>query len=436
MNKNNLSRRQWLSKVGLGAASLATISSFPGIVKAQQGSAHVVVVGGGFGGATAARYIKRFNPALKVTLIEPNKIFYTCPFSNLVLGGLREMDQIAHRYDNLAAFGIDIVHDYVESVDADKKSVHLKNNPTSPIHYDKLVLSPGIDIRWNVLEGYDEAAAELAPHAWKAGEQTVLLKKQLEAMPENGNFVMVVPEAPFRCPPGPYERASMVAHYLKHNKPQAKLIILDANDNFSKQGLFEQGWNTFYSDIIERVPFSLGGKVTRVDAQTLEAETDFGDIIKADVLNVIPPQQAGLIAQQTGVTNESLWVPINPNTFESSLIKDIYVVGDATIAAPMPKSGFSANTQAKVAAAAIVADLAGKEPSQGYYSNTCYSLIAPDYGISVAGVYTNQEGRMVETSGGVSPIDGDQNFRKLEADYGADWYAAISLDIWGTKVKA
>ena len=431
MNKFNLSRRQWLSKVSQTTAATAAISAFPAIAKSSAG--HVVIVGGGFGGATAARYVKRFNPNIKVTLIEPSKIFYTCPFSNMVLGGIRSMEQIAHGYDNLRAFGIEVIHDVVTAVDADKKTVRLKDN--SAIAYDKLLLSPGIDFRWNAIEGYDQAASELAPHAWKAGEQTVLLRKQLEAMPEDGKFVMVVPEGPFRCPPGPYERASMVAHYLKNHKPKAKLLILDAQDNFSKQGLFEQGWNTFYSDIIERVPFSLDGKVTRIDAKNLEAETEFGDIVKADVLNVIPPQQAGLIAQEAGVTNDSLWVPIHANTFESQLVEDIYVVGDATIAAPMPKSGFSANTQAKVAAAAIVASLAGKEATRGHFANTCYSLIAPDYGISVAGAYTTEDGKMIERSGGVSPIDADDHFRKLEADYGADWYAAISLDIWGTKVS-
>ena len=430
--KLNLSRRQWLTKVGQLSAASAAITAFPAI--ASNAAAHVVVVGGGFGGATAARYIKRLNQNIKVTLIEPAKTFYTCPFSNMVLAGLRSMEQIAHNYDDLKAFGIEVVHDYVTAVDADKKSVRLKDN--SELAYDKLLLSPGIDFKWGALEGYDEAGAQLAPHAWKAGEQTMLLKKQLEAMPDNGKFVMVVPEAPFRCPPGPYERASMVAHYLKQHKPKAKLIILDAQDNFSKQGLFEQGWEKFYSDIIERIPLSLGGKVNRIDANTLEAETEFGDIVRADVLNVIPPQRAGLIAHQAGVTDNSLWVPVKANTFESQQVSDIYVVGDATIAAPMPKSGFSANTQAKVAAAAIVAALADKDVSTSHFANTCYSLIAPDYGISVAGAYTVEDGKMVERSGGVSPIDADEMFRKREAHYGADWYAAISLDIWGTKLKS
>ena len=432
MNTLNLSRRKWLTTIAQASAATAAITAFPAIAKSDAG--RVIIVGGGFGGATAARYIKRFNPAIQVTLIEPAKTFYTCPFSNMVLGGLRQMEQIAHRYDNLKAFGTEVVHDLVIAVDTDKKTVRLQDNST--LAYDKLLLSPGIDFRWGAIEGYDEEASLLAPHAWKAGEQTVILRKQLEAMPDNGKFVMVVPEGAFRCPPGPYERASMVAHYLKHHKPKAKLIILDAQDNFSKQSLFEQGWNTFYRDIIERVPLSLGGKVTRIDAKALEAETEFGDLIKADVLNVIPPQQAGLIAHKAGVANETLWVPIEADTFESQAVNDVYVVGDATIAAPMPKSGFSANTQAKVVAAAIVASLAGKEATKGHFANTCYSLIAPDYGISVAGAYTTEAGKMVERSGGVSPMDADEAFRKREADYGADWYAAISLDIWGTQVNA
>ena len=432
MKKLNLSRREWITKAAQAGVATAAFNAFPAIANSAAG--RVVIVGGGFGGATAARYVKRFNPDIKVTLIEPSKTFYTCPFSNMVLGGLRKMEQIAHSYDNLKAFGIEVVHDFVTAVDADKKTVRLQDKSTTP--YDKLLLSPGIDFRWGAIEGYDEEASLLAPHAWKAGEQTLILRKQLEAMPDNGKFVMVVPEGAFRCPPGPYERASMVAHYLKHHKPKAKLIILDAQDNFSKQGLFEQGWNTFYSDIIERIPLSLGGKVTRIDAKALEAETEFGDIVKADVLNVIPPQQAGLIAHEAGVANETLWVPIQANTFESQLVKDIYVIGDATIAAPMPKSGFSANTQAKVAAAAIVASLAGKDATRGHFANTCYSLIAPDYGISVAGAYTTEEGKMVERSGGVSPMDADEAFRKREADYGADWYAAIRLENWGTKIQA
>ncbi|MGO3133017.1 MAG: FCSD flavin-binding domain-containing protein [Alcaligenes sp.] len=425
----NSSRRKWLSRVGkTGAAGLA-LSTLP--VYARRSSAHVIVVGGGFGGATAARYLKRGDPSLNVTLIEPAQTFYTCPFTNLYLAGLRRFEQQGHGFDDLRAAGIDVIHDLATAVDSQAKTVTLAKG--QKLSYDKLLLSPGIDFRWNTLEGYDEAASLLAPHAWKAGDQTRLLKSQLDAMPDGGTFIMVAPENPFRCPPGPYERASMVAHYFKQNKPKSKILILDAKDNFSKQGLFQDGWKQVYGDMIEWVPFSKDGKVTRVDAAKLSVETEFGETHKANVLNVIPPQKAGAIAEQAGVTNASGWVPIDPHTFESEQVKDIYVVGDATIASPMPKSGFSANTQAKLAAASIINALSGKPTPQATLSNTCYSLIAPDYGISVGHLYAFADDKLAEASGGVSPKEASAAFRKQEAQYGEAWYAAISRDIWGTK---
>jgi len=398
---------------------------------ARGAAGKVVVIGGGFGGATAAKYIKRRNPAIDVTLVEPAKTYYTCPFTNLYFGGLRTFEQQGHGFDELRALGVTVVHDYAQGVDPAGKTVTLAGGQS--LAYDKLLLSPGIDFRWNALEGYDEPASRLAPHAWKAGEQTVLLKKQLEAMRDGGTFVMVAPANPFRCPPGPYERVSMVAHYLKHNKPKSKILILDSKDAFSKQGLFQAGWNRFYGDLIEWVPMAKDGKVVRVDAAALSVESEFGEIHKADVLNVIPPQKAGAIAHAAGVTNESGWVPVKHQTFESERVADIYVVGDATVAAPMPKSGFSANAQAKVAAAAIVDALAGRGAAEASFANTCYSLVAPDYGISVGHTYLIKDGKIAEASGGVSPADADDGFRKLEAQYGEAWYQAIAADTWGTR---
>ena len=309
MSNSRYSRRQALGLIGAGAASLVVPK--PSI--AQGSAGRVVVVGGGFGGATAARYLKRGNPNLTVTLLEPARRFYTCPFTNLYLGGLRTFEQEAHSFDDLRRIGIQVVHERANDVDAKAKSVTLSGGRKLP--YDKLVLSPGIDIRWGALEGYDQAASELAPHAWIAGPQTTLLKKQLDAMPDGGLFVMVAPDNPFRCPPGPYERASMVAHYLKTKKPKSKLLILDAKDNFSKQGLFQDGWKKFYADIIEWVPRAKDGKVVKVDAKALEVETEFGGKHKAAVLNVIPPQKAGAIAERAGLTNQSGWVPVKPQTF-------------------------------------------------------------------------------------------------------------------------
>ncbi|MDH0048279.1 NAD(P)/FAD-dependent oxidoreductase [Comamonas terrigena] len=419
-------RRQMLGGAAAGVTSLA----LPSIVRAQAASAHVVVIGGGFGGATAARYLRQLAPQLRVTLVEPAARFYTCPFSNLYLAGLRSWESIGHSYDGLRKAGVHVVHARADHVLTDTRRVLLSNGQA--LSYDKLVLSPGVDMRWNALEGYDEAASQLAPHAWKAGPQTQLLKKQLEAMPDGGKFVMVIPVNPFRCPPGPYERAAMVAHYLKQHKPKSKILLLDDKDAFSKQGLFIQGWKALYGDMIEWVKQSDDGKVTRVDAKNLEVETAFGTKHKADVLNVIPPQKAGFIADRAGVTDASGWVPVKAESFESSKVPNVYVLGDATIAAPMPKSGFAANTQGKVAAAAIAAELTGQPLPAASYANTCYSLIGNDYGISVAGVYRAQEGKLIEVpnSGGVSPLDGNAAFRKAEADYGSAWYKAISTDIW------
>lgn len=411
-------------------AAAATLA-LPALVRANAASAHVVVIGGGFGGATAARALRRANPELRVTLVEPATRFYTCPFSNLYLAGLRDWDSIGHGYDGLRAAGIQVVHDRASDIDATARRVTLESGTV--LNWDRLVLSPGIDMRWNAIQGYDQQAAEIAPHAWKAGPQTQLLRQQMQAMPDGGRFVMVIPENPFRCPPGPYERASMVAHYFKTHKPRSKILLLDAKDAFSKQALFQQGWQALYGDMIEWVGLADDGQVLRVDAQARQVETTFGQIHTADVLNVIPPQKAGLIAERAGVVDQTGWVPVHADSFAARMIDHIHVVGDATIASPMPKSGFCASAQGKVAAAAIAADLAGQDAPRAVFANTCYSLIGPDYGISVAGVYRAEGDTVIEVpdSGGVSPIDAGPDFRAAEARYGAGWYAAITADIWG-----
>ena len=426
-----ITRRHVLATLGaLGSASMTGM--IPALVRAQgAASGRVIVVGGGFGGATAARYLKIYNPSLDVTLVEPAARFVTCPFSNLVLGGLRTMDQISHGYDGLRAMGIKVVPEAATDVDAGGKTVTLSGGSKLP--WDKLVLSPGIDMRWGAIAGYDEAAAQLAPHAWKAGPQTLLLKGQLEAMPDGGLVIMTVPANPYRCPPGPYERVSMIAHYLKGSKPRSKILVLDAKESFSKQSLFMDGWKKFYDGMVEWVPSTKDGTVVRVEPKNLEVETEFGQRHKAAVLNVIPPQKAGLIAERAGTVDKSGWVPVKAGSFESSLVPNIFVVGDASIAVPMPKSAFCANAQAKVVAAVIVATLSGQPAPRASWANTCYSLIAPDYGISIAGVFDVQNGRIAEVKGsvGISPRDADAAFRKREAEYGASWYKAISMDTWG-----
>ena len=407
------------------AVTLAT----PSIVRGQA-AARVVVIGAGFGGATAAKYVKTWAPATQVTVIEPAERFVTCPFSNLVLGGLRDMASITHSYDALAK-RVTLVRDSAVGIDADARAVKLQGGTTVP--YDRLIVSPGIDFRWGAIAGYDEAASEKMPHAWKAGPQTVLLRRQLEAMPDGGTVIIVAPDNPFRCPPGPYERASMIAHYLKTTKPKSKLIILDAKDAFSKQPLFLDGWKRFYPSIVEWVPVSKGGKVVKVDLGAMSVENEFGDQYKADVVNVIPPQFAGKIARDAGLAEASGWCAIEPLGFESNKIKNIHVIGDATLAAPMPKSGFVANNQGKVAAAAVVALLAGKTPSEATWNNVCYSRVAPDYGISVSNVLHVAGGKFAEVqgAGGPSPREASDDFRKQEAAFGDGWYASITADTFG-----
>lgn len=428
-----LSRRNLVK--GIGAVGAVTaVSGCATIGRNRRVDGRVVVIGGGFGGATAAKYIKRANPYIDVTLIEPAQTFYTCPFSNLYLGGIRQFNEIGHGYDELRNdYGVTVIHTMAEDVDPVAHTVQLANGQS--LDYDRLVMSPGIDMRWNAIEGYDEAAAELAPHAWKAGSQTQILKRQLEMMPNGGLYIMVAPPNPYRCPPGPYERASMVAHYFSQRKPRSKVLILDPKDAFSKQGLFTDGWDQYYGDTIEWVGLSNDGRVTRVDAARREVETEFGTRHQANVLNVIPPQKAGWIADRAGVTDASGWVPVKAATFESQLADDVFVVGDATVAAPMPKSGFCANSQAKVAAAAIAASLDSRDAPRPYFTNTCYSLVAPDYGISVAAIYNlNSDGliQAVEGAGGLSPREAPASLRVAEAQNAHSWYDAICQDTWGT----
>src|SRR6059058_5861695 len=344
-------RREFLKAAAAGAALLP----LPAI--AQGAGARVVVVGGGFGGATCARFIKRIDPRINVTLVEANRTFIACPFSNTVIAGLRDLAAQQFGYDKLATDQVAVQFSPATGIDPQRRTVTLGNGTEHA--YDRLVLSPGIDIRWSALPGYTETAAERMPHAWRAGEQTLVLRRQLEAMEDGGTVVISAPANPFRCPPGPYERASLIAYYLKTKKPKSKLIILDAKDAFSKQRLFLNAWKELYPDHIEWVSLSKGGKVNAVDPATKTLKTDFADH-KADVANVIPPQKAGVIAQIAGVADRSGWCPVDPMTFESKLVPSIHVIGDAAIMGAMPKSAFSANAQAKVCATAIADLLAGK----------------------------------------------------------------------------
>ncbi|NDH60068.1 MAG: cytochrome C [Alphaproteobacteria bacterium] len=418
-----VSRRAFLKLAG--AVGLAT----PSLASAQ-GAGRVVVVGGGFGGATAARTLKQLDPRLAVTLVEPNPVYTSCPFSNSVLANLREISQQEFGYDGIKRAGVTVAATSATAVDAAARTVALADG--NRLSYDRLVLSPGIDFDWGAIPGYDEAATRKMPHAWKAGSQTVLLRQQLQDMKDGGLVVMSAPANPFRCPPGPYERASLIAYWLKIWKPKSKLLLLDSKDAFSKQRLFQNGWAELYPGMIEWVPLSKGGKVTSVDPATLTLLTEFGRHT-ADVANVIPPQKAGAIAAKAGVADRTGWCPVEPVAFESVLQRGIHVLGDAAIMGAMPKSAFAANAQAKVCAAAIVELLAGRAPQQPLLINTCYSLLAADYGISIAGVYRPDKGLLTDVpgAGGVSALDAVGGLRGREALYAASWFRAIAAETFG-----
>jgi sulfide dehydrogenase [flavocytochrome c] flavoprotein subunit len=414
-------RRQFLKAAGKAAALL------PLPALAQGSSGRVVVIGGGFAGATCARFVKRMDPRVTVTLVEASRTFTACPFSNSVIAGLRDLTAQQFGYDKTAASGVAINFATATAVDTQARMVTLSDGVR--LGYDRLVTAPGVDIRWDSLPGYTEAAAERMPHAWKAGPQTLLLRNQLEAMADGGTVIISAPANPFRCPPGPYERASLIAYYLKTKKPKSKLIVLDAKDAFSKQGLFQNAWKELYPNL-EWVPLSKGGKVNAVDVGAMMLITDF-DRYRGDVVNVIPPQKAGRIAEVAGVTNNTGWCPINPETFESTLQPGIHVIGDATIAGAMPKSAFAANAQAKVCAAAVVKLLAGQKPDETRLINTCYSLAAPDYGISIANVYRPKDGVLVDAGGGVSPANAPASFRAQEAMFANGWFKTITGEVFG-----
>jgi sulfide dehydrogenase [flavocytochrome c] flavoprotein subunit len=402
--------------------------AMPFVARAQ-GVARVVVVGGGFGGASTAHALRQADPKLEVTLVEADAGYVACPFSNHVIAGLRGIDAQNFGYDGMAKAGIKLAHATATGVDAKARQVKL-GDATLP--YDRLVLSPGIDINYGGLAGYDEAAAEIMPHAWKAGPQTLKLREQLEAMADGGTVVMSVPANPYRCPPGPYERASLIAYYLKMKKPRSKLLVLDAKDVFSKQRLFTAAWAKLYPDTLEWIGLSAGGKVTRVDPATMTFKTEFGDH-KADVGNIIPPQRAGRIAVLAGVADRTGWCPIDPSSFESRLVPGIHVIGDAAIAGAMPKSAFAANAQAKQCAEAVVALLDGKPAPEARLINTCYSLVAPGYGISIAGVYHPANGVLtdIDGAGGTSPLDAPDATRAMEAAYGEAWFRTITGEAFG-----
>jgi len=434
---SQITRRKFI-KIAAGTAAVSAIG-FPFVSRAN--AKKVVVIGGGAGGATAAKYIRMADPNVEVTLVEKHKHYFSCFLSNEGLSGDRPIESIQFSYDSMADYGVKVVNAKAEGIDPAGKTVTLEGG--EKLSYDKLVVSPGVSFVWEAIEGYDKSVSETIPHAWKAGPQTVLLRQQLEAMKDGGTVIITAPPNPFRCPPGPYERASQIAHYFKQHKPKSKVIILDAKDKFSKQGLFTQGWKDLYgygtdNSMIAWHSKADEGQIKAIDPKGMkviagELDTEY----TADVINIIPPQKAGKIAVSAGLTDESGWCPVDKKTFESTLQKEIYVIGDASIADKMPKSGYAANSQGKVCAAAVVSALKGEEIGTPSYVNTCYSIIGADYGISVAAVYRLKDDVItpVEGAGGLSPADASPEQKKREVAYAYSWFDNIIADMGLSKVK-
>ena len=422
--QRQMTRRNVVRGIAATAASLSLSS--PSIAQAAP---RVIVIGGGFGGASCARALRRLDARLDVTLVEPNRIFTACPFSNEVIAGLREIGAQQFNYDKIATEGVRVIAQAAAKIDAKAHTVTTADGQS--LSYTRLVLAPGIEFRFDALQGYDEAVSATMPHAWKAGEQTALLRRQLEAMEDGGLVVLAVAAAPMRCPPAPYERASLIAHYLKAAKPRSKILILDAKDGFSQQRLFENAWKELYPGMIERVSLSQGGRVVSVDAATKTIVTDFGNYTAA-VANIIPPQRAGRIAAIAGAADNTGWCPIDPVSFASKLVPDIHVIGDACIGGGIPKSASAANAQGNACAAAIVSLIADKPPTPPRLVGACYNTVAPGYAFSLSGVYQPRDDIFAETEGGgTSPVDAPREVRAREAEAALAWYKTVTVDAFG-----
>ena len=430
---NSYSRRQFLRLAGL-SSTLLLGGACRQLPLKSQAKAQVVVVGGGFAGATVAKYIRLLDTNIRVILVEPKPQYMTCPGSNWLFADIVNTGQLLVDYQSLIThFGIEIVSEYALSIDAKQKKLVLANDKS--LNYDRLVLSPGIDFRWNTLPSYNQAVANtIIPHAWQAGVQTSLLHQQFRAMEDGGVVIITVPAEPYRCPPGPYERASMMAYWLKRYKPKSKVIILDAKTSFSKQKLFEAGWAKHFgygsaNSILEWVSLT-DNPLVNLEIKTKTLYTDFGDQYRADVLNIIPPQLAGTICQHSDLTDNSGWCPVEHSTSRSLQQEYIHIIGDAANFTPLPKSAFAANSEAKTCAIAVVSLLNDQPPPTAHWLNTCYSLITPEHGISVAGVYQEQadnEITLVKGAGGISPVN-DDNTPALEASYAQSVYKNLVRD--------
>jgi len=417
-----MDRRSFTRFMAVGAGT-ALAGGAPAVLAGAR--PRVVIIGGGFGGATLARYLRLWDPGIEVVMIERQRQFVSCPMSNLVLSGDRTLEQNVHGYEALARRGVTLLRADVETVDHARREVVLAG--AQRVFYDRLVLSPGIDFLWDTVAGMNETVAgSRVPHAWKAGPQTTLLRSQLEAMEDGGTYILSIPKGPYRCPPGPYERVSLVASYFKRSKPRSRVLVLDANPEIvSKKGLFMKAWSELYPGIVD---YQANAAVVEVDPAAGVVRTDF-DSHQGQVLNVIVPHGAGRIAHQAGVVNvDKRWAGIDFRTYESTAVPGIHVIGDATSAAPTPKSAHTANNQAKICASALIAALRGSEPTEVPVSaNTCYSFVSPTEAVHVAAVYRYDIGkRALVTAEGTAGVSAARS--EAEAAYARAWAENIWAD--------
>ena len=410
---------------GMGAVVAANAFPMPAFA---QGKPKVVVIGGGPGGATVAKYVAK-DGGVEVTLIEPLRQFTTCFHSNLYLGDFRSFGSITHSYAKLVKdHGVKHVRQIAAAIDRDKRSVRLANGTMVP--YDRLVVAPGIDIKFDSVPGYSGAVSNKLPHAWKPGPQTQLLRSQLNALKDGSLIVMIAPPNPYRCPPGPYERVSMMAHVLKakgHKK--SRIVIIDPKPNFSKQALFAEGWEKHYPGMVEWQDPKMHGGLKNVDAKTMTVKTDLAEY-KAALINVIPAQMAGKIARDAGLANQTVFCAINPENMKSAVDGNIFIVGDSCIPGDMPKSAFSANSQAKVAAMVIRGELANGRTFPARYTNTCWSLIETNDAVKVGGRYEAKDGKITAVETFVSKTGESTDLRKQTQDENMGWYSGIVADIF------
>jgi sulfide dehydrogenase [flavocytochrome c] flavoprotein chain len=409
-----------------GAAGIAAI----GVREAKSTTnARVVVVGGGIGGATVAKYLAASAPSLEVTLVEPKQRYTTCFFSNYYLAGLRSLESLTHDYETLAQrYGIKVVHEPATAIDPVAKTVALTGG--AKLEYDRAVVAPGIAFKFGTIEGYDQVATQIMPHAWNGGPQTELLRAQLESMEDGGLFVISAPPDPFRCPPGPYERACLAAYYFKQFKPRAKILILDAKDTFFEQDLFQDAWNRHYPGMIEWLPCQFTGGIKSVDVKNRTIRTK-DETFSASVANIIPPQIAGEFAQKCGLADQSGWCPVDPVTFESKLQSGIHVVGDAISGGDMPKSAFATNSQAKVCAFAIAAALTGSAQAEPHLFNTCFTILSPDDAVSDAISFKAEAGAIKMSDIFISQVGESDDLRRQVAHAANGWYIAFTHDVFG-----